>query len=53
MPKFTVNVLYHKAFDKNISVYAKDEQEAEEKAVDIVNQWDGVVDAEAGDVMQD
>ena len=50
MPKFIVNVLYHKAYDKEISVYARDEQEAEEKAVEIVNNWDGVVDAEATDV---
>ena len=53
MPKFIVDVLYHKAYNKNISVFAKDEQEAQEKAVDIVSGWDQVVDAEAANVEEE
>ena len=53
MAKFTVNVLYHLAFDKDISVYAKDEEEAEEKAVEIVEGWNNVVDAEAIEVNEE
>lgn len=48
MPRFNVTVRYTQT--KEISVYAADEQAAEEKAVEIVNSWNGVLDAEADDV---
>ena len=38
-----VNAIYQ----KEITVYASDESEAEEKATDIVLGWNGVHDAEA------
>lgn len=45
--KYTVNVLYHKAFDKDIIVHAKSEAEAEAKAVEKVESWNNVEVAEA------
>lgn len=48
MPRFNVTVRYTQT--KEISVYASDEQAAQEKAVEIVNGWNGVLDAEADDV---
>lgn len=50
MPRFNVTVRYTQT--KEISVYARDETEAEEKAVDIVLGWNGVLDAEADDVTE-
>ena len=49
MPRYTVTVRYEQT--KEIHVYARDEQEAEEKAVDIVLGWDGVIDATTEDVV--
>lgn len=47
MPKYNVTVKATQVLKKPISVYADDEAEAEEKAVDIVLKWDGMEDAEA------
>lgn len=52
MPKFTVEVEFTSTRTKEINVYARDEQEAEEKAVEIVNGWDGVNDAQAINVTE-
>jgi len=43
MPKWIVTVQFTQS--KEITVYAKDESEAEEKAVDIVLKWNGIDDA--------
>lgn len=51
MPRFNVTVRYEQ--EKQISVYARDEQEAEEKAVEIVEGWNNVRSAEAVDVDRD
>ena len=53
MPKYNVTVRITKTLEKPISVYASDESEAEEKAVDIVLGWDGIDDAESVDVEED
>jgi len=45
MARFTVKVRY--MMERSINVYARDDQEAEEKAVEIVEDWKGVTDAEA------
>ncbi len=45
MPKFEVEVNYEMM--KVITVYARDEQAACEKAVDIVQAWSGVITADA------
>jgi hypothetical protein len=45
MPRFVVVVRYEQ--DKEITVYARDEQAAEEKACEIVEGWNGVLTAEA------
>lgn len=50
MPKYEVTMNITRKLDKPISVYADDEAEAEEKAVDIVNGWDNVDDCEAVEV---
>lgn len=45
--KYVVTVELVSRRTKEINVYARDESEAEEKAVDIVLKWDGVDDADA------
>lgn len=47
MPRFHVELTV--ASERRIAVWADDEQEAKEKAVEIVTKWDGVVSAEATD----
>ena len=49
--KNTVTVKY--TMSKELSVYAPNETEAEEKAVDIVLKWNGVEDAEATECCED
>lgn len=51
MPRYTVNVRFEQT--KPITVYAKDEQEAEEKAVAIVEGWSNVNTAEAESVEEE
>lgn len=48
MPKFNVKMAITN--HKIISVYARDEAEAEEKATDLVNGWQNVEDCEALEV---
>ena len=50
MPRYTVTVRYEQ--DKDITVYARDEQAAEEKAVEIVEGWNNVISAEAQSVQE-
>lgn len=45
MPRYSVKVRYEQT--KDITVYARDEAAACEKAVEIVEGWNGVVSAEA------
>lgn len=45
MPRYTVTVRYE--MEREIKVYARDEQAAEEKACEIVEGWNGVISAEA------
>lgn len=47
MPKFIVTVEWKK--QKEVSVYAKDDDEAEEKALELVSSW-GVDDPDVVDV---
>ncbi len=47
MPKYNVTVAFTK--HKEISVFAKDEEAAKEKAEEIVSAWDGVEDCEVVD----
>lgn len=49
MPKFNVTV----QMTRNISVWAEDEQHAEEKAVDVVLGWNGILDANATEVEEE
>lgn len=51
MARFTVRVRYE--MERDINVYARDEQEAEEKAVDIVENWNDVRAAEAVEVEEE
>lgn len=56
MPRYTVTVRYEKGRyeqEREIKVYARDEQDAEEKACEIVEGWNGVISAEATDVEED
>ena len=48
MPRYTVTVRYE--MEREINVYAKDEGEAEDKACEIVMDWNGVITADATDV---
>lgn len=47
MPKFLVEVQFTQRRTKEIAVYAKDDNEAAEKAENIVLNWDDVIEAEA------
>lgn len=47
MPRFNVTVRYEQ--ERQISVWAGDKQEAEEKACEIVEGWNGVLSADATD----
>jgi hypothetical protein len=49
MPRFVVPVTYTQV--KEIRVFARDEQEALEKAVSVVEAWDGVKSAEADEAV--
>lgn len=51
MPRYTVTVSFTQS--KDISVYARDEQTAEEKAVEIVEGWNNVTSAEADHVEEE
>lgn len=53
MAKFTVNVKIVSSKEKELTIYAADEQEAEEKANDLVCGWDGVDECEILDVTKD
>jgi len=48
MPKYNVKVAI--TYHKELEVYGKDEDEAGERAADIVSQWSNVEDAEVVDV---
>ena len=43
MPRFHVTVRYEQ--EREVSVWARDHQEAEEKACEIVENWNGVISA--------
>ena len=51
MPRYTVTVRYE--MERPIGVWARDEQEAEEKAVETVENWSGVLSAEAQEVKEE
>ena len=48
MPRYRVSVRFEQT--KDLEIYARDEQAAEEKAVEIVEGWNSVISAEAEDV---
>ena len=48
MPKYIVTVRYEQ--EKEINVWADDEDHASEKACEIVEGWNGVISADATDV---
>lgn len=45
MPKYTATVEYHVKYVKDLNIYADDIDLAEEKATELVEGWNGVVDA--------
>lgn len=45
--KFRVTVRITKSYDKALTVHARDEADAEQRACEIVSRWDGVDDAVA------
>lgn len=51
MPRYKVQVRYEQ--EREISVWAKDESEAEEKACEIVEGWNDVISAEANGVEEE
>jgi translation elongation factor EF-1beta len=53
MSKFVVTVSYTKRFEKQMTIYARDEDEATDKAENIVSGWEGVEDVETTDVSED
>ncbi len=53
MPKYIVTVEYTTRREKEITVYAGNEAEAEEKACDIVDKWDGITETDAVDIREE
>ena len=53
MAKFTVTVEYLVKFDKELTVYAPSESEAEDKAIGIVSAWRNVEDVSVISVSED
>lgn len=51
--KYVVTVEYTTKRQKELTIYARDESEAEDKACDIVLGWNDVDDAEAIEVEED
>jgi hypothetical protein len=51
MPKYRVRVRFEQ--DKDITVYARDEAAAMEKAEDIVSGWNNVINSEAQDAEEE
>lgn len=48
--RFNVQVSFTKRYTKDLTVYASDSSEAEEKAQDIVLGWDDVEDVDIVDI---
>lgn len=46
MPRYDVYMTVTRRLNKPIEVWGSDEAEAEEKATEIVNRWEGVADCE-------
>ena len=53
MPKYKLDVVFHKAFDKEMKISAKDEDAAIEKAIRVVKKWDNVVDVKVVEIKRD
>ena len=50
--KWLVTVSFTQRREKELTIYAQDEESASEKAAAIVMKWDDVIDAEAVDVSE-
>ena len=48
--QYTVTIRYEQ--ERKLTIWADDEQTAKEKAVEIVERWNGVISAEAWDVSE-
>lgn len=53
MPKYIVTVEFTTRREKKITVYAGNEAEAEEKACDIVDLWEGVTETNPVDIREE
>lgn len=51
MPKYNVKVAI--TSHKNINVFARDEEAAEDRAIEIVSQWENVEECEALEVEEE
>jgi len=54
--KYAVHVKYYIECNKELTIYAHDEAEAEEKAIDIVGAWNNVsddVEPEVTDILEE
>lgn len=47
MPKFKVTVAFTQSKEKELTIFAKDEDEAMQKAEERVGEWEGVEECEA------
>lgn len=52
MPKYKVTVSYTTLHSKIMDIYAKDEEAAEEKATEIIRDWDNVAEVSVDEVEQ-
>lgn len=53
MPKYIIEAEYTKKFFKTLTVYAKSEEEAQEKAEEIIGNWDDVQDIDVSNIVEE
>lgn len=53
MLKYIIEAEYTKKFTKFLTVYAKSEDEAQEKAEEIIGNWDDVQDIDVSNIVEE
>ena len=53
MPRFIIDAEYTKKYTKELVVYAKTEEEAQEQGEEIISKWDDVVDVDVSNIRED
>lgn len=53
MAKFTIDAEYTKKYTKTLTIYADSEGEAQEKAEEIISNWDNVEDIDVSNIVEE